>query len=295
MRKKRVVIRLVGRCGNQLFQYAYAKAVALENNAELWVYGDANVETDWKNELKGFNVSCNFKPGDPLSRLDRYKLLFASKDPERKKDPERFLAKYRKRGFVLNYYFYPPKVEIKSRRILLMNVNEQERHEKADEIRDILLREITAKEPVPYSDLFTPEVRQHPTVCVSVRRGDFLSSKEKGLHFVCGETYFQRAILKAKERIKDPLFIVFSDDVEWCRQSGLFPQDSIYEKPGYSIPQKLMLMKECQNFIISNSTFSWWAQYLGTDPNKVVIAPSRWKNQGDYSYMYQPFWILVDP
>ena len=296
MRKnKRVIVRLVGRCGNQLFQYAYGRAVAIENSAELIIYGDCNVDPSWKNDLLGFNVTCQFKPGNPYSFLNKIRFTIGAHRLQRHKDKTQLLAYYRKRGIFFTYYSLPPHVQIKAKTIYLIPVGDNERHDLIDKNRDIILKEITAKDPVPYGDIFTPEVQARETVCVSVRRGDFLSNKYKALHFVCGEAYFKRAIAKAKELIKDPLFIIFSDDVEWCKQSGLFPEGSIFEKPGYTIPQKLMLMKECKHFIISNSTFSWWAQYLSRNPRKVVLAPSIWKPQGDYSFIYQDYWTLVDP
>jgi len=293
--KKTVIVRLTGRCGNQLFQYAYGRAVAIENNADLVIYGDCNVDTSWKNDLPGFNVTCQFKSGNPYSFWNKVRFTIGAHRLERLKQKEKLIAYYRRHGIFFTYYAFPPKVEIKAKTICLIPIGDNERHDLIDKNRETILKEITAKEPVPYGDIFTPEVRTRETVCVSVRRGDFLSDKYKALHFVCGEAYFKRAIVKAKELIKDPLFIVFSDDVEWCKQSGLFPEASIYEKPGYTIPQKLMLMKECKNFIISNSTFSWWSQYLSTNPSKIVIAPSIWKPQGDFSYMYQNYWTLVNP
>jgi len=295
MTKKIVIIRLIGRCGNQLFQYAYGRGVALENNADLWVYGDNNPFENCSNDLPLFNTNCEFKSGDPYSIFLKLKLTIGAHRLEKTKNHEELLASYRKKGIFFTYYLFPPHTAIKANKIYLLSIKDNERHDFPEKYRDIFLKEITAKEPVPYEDIFTPEVRARETVCVSVRRTDFLSEQYKAHHFVCTNAYFTRAIAKAKELIKNPLFIIFSDDVDWCKQSGLFPKDAIYEKPGYAIPQKLMLMKECKHFIISNSTFSWWSQFLSVSPNKVVIAPSKWKQDGDYSYMYQSYWTLIDP
>jgi hypothetical protein len=128
------------------------------------------------------------------------------------------------------------------------------------------------------------------SVCVHIRRGDFLTNPTHG--FV-GLEYIVSAMKKIKGKI-DPekignlgpsiKFFIFSDDIEWCK-SHIQSKEEIYfvmdspnkEKSGII----LEIMKNCKHFIISNSSFSWWAAWLSENPEKIVIAPKRWFHEFD--------------
>ena len=124
------------------------------------------------------------------------------------------------------------------------------------------------------------------TVCISVRRGDYISDEKVGEQFyVCSRTYYESAIQYSCKRISNPVFIVFSDDIEWCKRNISFFECEHYfesgQDPGW---EKLRLMYSCKHFIISNSTFSWWAQYLSRNENKIIVSPDRWFAKGGNEY-----------
>ena len=95
------------------------------------------------------------------------------------------------------------------------------------------------------------------------------------------------------EKIKNPQYIVFSDDIEWCRTNMKFPTGTLYESGKDPIWEKIRLMYSCKNFIISNSTFSWWAQFLSRERNKIVIAPKQWNKFEYMDNIYNKKWILI--
>lgn len=152
-----------------------------------------------------------------------------------------------------------------------------------DEIRNDLLKEFTPKyPPLEKNKLLYEVITSRNSVCLSVRRGDFENNDYfRSLHSVCHKEYFMEAIEKIKELVENPVFIFFSDDIEWVNENIQTGCETYSEDGTDPVWEKLRMMSLCKHFIISNSTFSWWAQYLSTNENKVVISPSRWFNN-DY-------------
>lgn len=109
------------------------------------------------------------------------------------------------------------------------------------------------------------------TCSIHVRRGDYLKYPNK--HTQPSLEYYQLAIDHIKRENPLTKFLVFSDDIEWCKT--VFDKDFIFIE-GLEDWQELTLMSMCDNNIITNSTFSWWAAWLGEDPGKTIIAPATW-------------------
>lgn len=159
-----------------------------------------------------------------------------------------------------------------------------------DEIRDKLLQEIqpVRDELVENKVLYDVLKSDKQTVCISIRRGDYVSNAEfeKKLN-ICTKEYFEKAVKCIKQKIDNPVFIVFSDDIEWCKVNiDFIEKENCYFESGKDpVWEKLRLMYMCKHFIISNSTFSWWSQYLSRNEEKIVIAPKFWfKNDSGNKY-----------
>ena len=99
-----------------------------------------------------------------------------------------------------------------------------------------------------------------------------------------------------QELVPDATYYVFSDNIDDVR--NLFSKyDNLtfhYIDSKYTDQESLYLGSCCRNFIMTNSTFSWWMQYLSDNKNKVVLAPSRWYNTNNPCDIYQDNWRLVD-
>ena len=96
-----------------------------------------------------------------------------------------------------------------------------------------------------------------------------------------------------------PVFIVFSDDLKWVRNhlklEEHFPNVKfVYESGNDSVEEKIRMMTMCKHFIISNSSFSWWAQYLCPNEDKIVVAPNMWFTNGSKNGLYMDSWNLID-
>jgi hypothetical protein len=93
-----------------------------------------------------------------------------------------------------------------------------------------------------------------------------------------GLEYIYLAVEKIKKLIHKPHFFVFSDDINWCQKNlNIYsPHDFISSSSPEGLATDFYLMQSCKHFLISNSSFSWWAAWLGSYHQKVVICPIKW-------------------
>ena len=117
-----------------------------------------------------------------------------------------------------------------------------------------------------YKDLLEGE-----TCSIHVRRGDYL--KLPNHHPVQSLNYLMKGV---REMPEDTKFLIFSDDINWCKQNFPNIPDKFIFIEGNSDYEDLLLMSLCKNNIIANSSFSWWAAWLNENVDKKVIAPSKW-------------------
>ena len=136
---------------------------------------------------------------------------------------------------------------------------------------------------------FYEKIKDTNSVCIHVRRGDYC----KHNMLICDMTYFECAINIMRDRLFKPEFFLFSDDIEWAKDNFKNNRIIFVDEKTKDFEQ-LRLMYSCKHFIISNSTFSWWAQYLSESLDKVVIAPAKWMPYDtEKRDIYQENWILI--
>ena len=132
------------------------------------------------------------------------------------------------------------------------------------------------------------------SVCVTIRRGDYLSTNNKNVYYLCDEAYFQKAIQLIATKVNNPVFIFFSDDIEWVKNNIKVKFEAYYERGDDPIWEKIRLMYSCKHFIISNSSFSWWAQYLSRNEQKVVVSPNRWYRKGCVTTLIDEKFLTIE-
>ncbi|WP_433901435.1 alpha-1,2-fucosyltransferase [Sphingobacterium puteale] len=121
-------------------------------------------------------------------------------------------------------------------------------------------------------------IQQKNSVSLHVRRGDYL--QEPLFKDICTEEYYQKSVQYILETQESPLFIVFSNDIAWCK-SRFKDLNAIFveHNTGSNSFRDLQLMSLCKHNIIANSSFSWWGAWLNDNPDKVVISPRKWINE----------------
>lgn len=132
------------------------------------------------------------------------------------------------------------------------------------------------------------------SVFIHVRRGDYLSPKFKDTFAdICTPEYYQHSIEIIKEKMYNPRFFVFSDDIDWCRENLKVDNATfIYWNTGVNSPIDMFLMSRCKGAIIANSTFSYWGAYLG-HRHKIVVYPKKWINGQKTPNIFMANWIGI--
>jgi hypothetical protein len=137
-----------------------------------------------------------------------------------------------------------------------------------------------------YKDIFKKE-----TCSIHVRRGDYL--KFPNHHPTQETSYYMKGVKKIG---MDKIFLVFSDDIQWCKDNFPEMKNFVYIE-GQKDYEDFLLMSSCKHNIICNSSFSWWAAWINQNSNKIVIAPKKWFGPAyahfDTKDLYCEDWILL--
>ena len=309
-------INYTGRLGNQLFTYAFARYLLyLKPNTSSIIANfqgtmEGTEEDGFSDSIHHFNCLPyhvnNYNLirhyGSLLQKMVYYIYFICTKIPFIVNKRNRFIALNKSIERFRLYYsgaedWASTSLSLPRHGSLFVSGLFQDK-KNFDAIRPILMKELTPKCPLLEQNVSLYHIITNTnSVCVSVRRGDFLSSKYKDNFYICTPSYFEKAIRMIKEKVTNPVFVFFSDDIEWVR-NNLHDNDCpcYYETGSDPVWEKLRLMYSCHHFIISNSTFSWWAQYLGRYEDKIVISPSRWYANSEWtSNLIEDTFITIDP
>lgn len=132
-------------------------------------------------------------------------------------------------------------------------------------------------------------------VSVHIRRGDYLDSPQI-FGNICTEAYYDAAFSFISEYVKSPIFVFFSDEIQWVKRHYEF-KDAIYIETAmfehYQAWYDMCLMSYCSCNIIANSSFSWWGAWLNQRPEKKVIAPKTWFNGREMPDICPESWVRL--
>lgn len=298
---------LTGRLGNQLFQYAFARSLQnkyggqiIFNTYEFDHYGKKWEKKHGKFEYELDRFVLNKHVSTESRKLPWYADL---RNPIirvwKKVAPKLLFRTMARKGCLLwqqESYIEIPQLNSKS--IICNGWWQDVRY--FENINSIISNEIVTKTKRNIKNAKLYRIIDMPnSVCVSVRGGNYLIPNIKKHFFVCDRKYFLDSIEEMAKMVKDPNFIIFSDDIRWVKNylklEEEFPQFKFYYESGNDdVDEKIRMMSSCSNFIISNSTFSWWVQFLCKNQAKEVIAPSAWFTNGKKNGLYQKNWHLIN-
>lgn len=315
-----IYIKLTRGVGNQLFQLAFGYILQLKFNdglcfddSEGTSYGVVRgLENGKKSPISSFKISDGFIATQKFNCRIELKFillkvysfiirvipkLLNNKDLQLKIEhiTSPLLNKkgyfYSQLGYVPVYYTYKGKDKIAYGNFMSSKY--------WGEYKDLIYHVI--KDNIKsYNSSYLKEIRNTNAVCIHVRKGDYCDKRYKMLD-VCDSSYYENAIKIMKEKIENPTFFVFSNDFKWCEEylKGIDAQIVFVVENSERKPlQDLFLMSNCKNYIISNSSFSWWGQFLSdNNNNKIVIAPRNFvKGKHNHSLaqgLIEETWVLV--
>ena len=314
-----IYVEMNGRLGNQLFRYAFARWLQIkgeEKDKEL-VLDFHNIKREamkgempgWEDSLKHFKVQsykCYEKKGHPawneltvsekavMGSCTLLEKAAETRGPLARLNVKKLFLPWQDRHGIYQIftgYDYPfSRDGAMLKRKIVAGPCECARY--PEEIREVLLNEFEPRYPVrDECRELLEKIQGSNSVCITIRRGNYL--KYSALN-VCSAGYFERAAEKMRQMTENPVFFVFSDDIAWARDNIRIKGPVYFESGEDPVWEKLRLMYSCRHFIISNSTFSWWAQFLGQAEEKIVIAPDHWFN-GEYQPpLYEVGWTILE-
>ena len=133
------------------------------------------------------------------------------------------------------------------------------------------------------------------SVFVGIRRGDYLKKANIRKYGMTDVGYYVKALDYIVNHVENPVFYVFSDDINWAKANIIFPEKVIFRDKECQVSdeEELFLMASCKHAIISNSTFNWWGAWMINNPNKIIIAPEKWFKDGEKIDIIPDDWIRM--
>jgi hypothetical protein len=168
-----------------------------------------------------------------------------------------------------------------------------QRPEIAEMVRPELGQEFQIKaDPSPRYRDWIAEAEATRSVSVHVRRTDYL---EKSRFGTCAPAYYERALDLLVHRVGEVEIFLFSDDIGWAKEHIRLPgRTRFIDGSGYRPLDDFRLMSRCAHHIIANSTFSWWSAWLRRDQSGIVICPEPWTFGGSHRWHPAPDdWIRL--
>lgn len=299
-----IYVRIDGRIGNQLFMYAFAKSVSNELNDKNILIDDTEAsKKNYKDCLMEYNF-LNVKFVHTHKML--YKSPFIIKNfifnlyrivRKRMNYNQRFeLEKkwqtfFNKNGLILIENGYLPHNVYGCRNVFINGYFQSAKF--FEDIQEEVKKDLFIEEAL-YSDYpGLEEIKNKNSVCISIKVQHNVGNS---MYDVCNDGYWQRAIEYICQKVENPLFFICSDNVEYVKEMLIDcdKYEAIFQDSNYPEHISLTVMSKCKHFIIGNTSFGWWAQYLSNNTEKIVIAPKKWMAIDMPIDIYQDGWHLVE-
>lgn len=283
------IVKILGGLGNQMFQYAFGKALSLEKNIDVvfdlsyytsYLERKSERDTGYSRPFDLQHLNVNLKPEANISPYKKYKRMCLNYLLSRASDScKEIIHKQFSTSFFSEYYFpnkasYHPEVNQISLKkdVYFFGYWQSEKYFK--KYRSEVLNDFQIIEPQSeINKVWNKKISECNSVSLHIRRTDYIK-----IGWWLGLDYYQKAIDYISRNVENPVFFIFSDDIEWVKENLKIPFEVHYmdhNSPAEAY-EDLRLMSQCKYNIIANSSFSWWGAWLNNNKNKIVLAPKIW-------------------
>jgi len=293
-----IIVKLMGGLGNQMFQYAAARRLAVINRTTLKMDLGFLLDRTPRENFVYRNYELNlFNIQEKIAGPDEVALFLGKQSGFFQKSITRL-----KTGCMLgkpvnihepHFHFYPELLTA-PKNAYLDGYWQSEKYFK--DIEAIVRVEFTFRKNFDEkSQKLARRIQSVNSLCVHVRRCDFVANPTHGTMSI---QYYQDGLNLLVDKITSLQIFVFSDDIPWCIQNLVFEVPIFFVGDDYAgerFGDYLHLMTLCKYFIIPNSAFGWWAAWLCSFPEKVIIAPKQWFQdvQHDTRDVIPDHWIRI--
>ncbi len=259
-----IITKLIGGLGNQMFQYAAGRQIAVANNTQL------------KLDITGYDHQVGITPRE--YRLGVFNIQAAPADKSE-------IWRHRLTMAMLRHHKIQQKNIHNIGQFLALPDHSylegywgSEKYFK--DIEEIIRKEFTLKnKPDAINQKMINQIKDCDSISIHIRRSDYVTDKKThNFHGLCGLDYYRRAISLITKKVMKPFFFIFSDDPYWCKTNLQLQYPTVYvtHNLGKKDHEDIRLMNKCKHNIIANSSFSWWGAWLNKNKNKTVITPKKW-------------------
>ncbi len=265
-----IIARLQGGLGNQLFQYAAARALSARLGKSFKL---ETITALQKDKLRDVALQATLAHFEMATTKEVKEFVFF---PSLYRHRPNFFSKLGKHIYREPHFQFDKNFLHLTDPIFLDGFFQSPRY--FEDISTIIRQEFRIREELTMRvSKKAAELEELPSVAVHIRRGDFLNPKTAAYHGVLDATYYAKAVEFIQEKIPGAFFYIFSDDIEWVKDNIPLPTGTEFVSSFTKSPiEDFFLMTKCRHNIIANSSFSWWPAWLNNNQGKMVIAPKRW-------------------